>query len=67
MRIGGTDLGLLGDDGLLALRRERIGVLGRSPMLVGALSVQENVELPSASPDARWPPPNWPSCWSAPG
>ncbi|QWF78764.1 ATP-binding cassette domain-containing protein [Amycolatopsis sp. CA-230715] len=46
VRIGGTDLGLLGDDGLLALRRERIGVLGRSPMLVGALSVQENVELP---------------------
>ncbi|MFB6879123.1 ABC transporter ATP-binding protein [Streptomyces sp. NPDC056323] len=44
--IGGTDLAELGEDGLLALRRDRIGFIFQSFGLIPILTAAENVGVP---------------------
>ncbi|MET8690215.1 ABC transporter ATP-binding protein [Streptomyces sp. NPDC004732] len=46
VRIGGVDIGALGEAALTRLRRERVGFVFQAHNLVPSLSVQENVSLP---------------------
>ncbi|MFD8016107.1 ABC transporter ATP-binding protein [Streptomyces sp. NPDC058955] len=50
--IDGTDLSTLGEDGLLALRRDRIGFIFQSFGLLPILSAAENVGVPLRLRDA---------------
>jgi len=56
--IGDTDLTRLGDNGLTALRRDRIGFVFQSFNLVPTLTAFENIKLPMAlaghKPDKQW-------------
>jgi len=56
--IGDTDLTRLGDKGLTALRRDRIGFVFQAFNLVPTLTAQENILLPSAIAGRR-PDPAW--------
>ncbi|WP_418959577.1 ABC transporter ATP-binding protein [Streptomyces tritici] len=55
--VGGTDLADLGEEGLLALRRDRIGFIFQSFGLIPILSAAENVGVPlrlrKADPEER--------------
>ncbi|OLR93534.1 ABC transporter ATP-binding protein [Actinokineospora bangkokensis] len=57
-RVGGVDLGSLDDDGLTALRRERIGFVFQSFNLLPTLTAAENILLPLSlgrkRPDRAW-------------
>ena len=46
VRLDGTDLGALGEDGRARLRRERIGFVFQSFQLIPTLTARENVEVP---------------------
>ena len=46
VRIDGTDLGALPEDGRAKLRRERIGFVFQSFQLIPTLTARENVEVP---------------------
>jgi putative ABC transport system ATP-binding protein len=56
--IGGTELSRLSETKLTELRRTRIGFIFQAFNLIGALNVEENIELPSrlsgARPDRQW-------------
>ncbi|MFI5930095.1 ABC transporter ATP-binding protein [Micromonospora sp. NPDC051543] len=56
--IGDTELSTLSETKLTELRRDRIGFVFQAFNLVGALTVDENIELPSKlsgrRPDPRW-------------
>ncbi len=56
--VGDTDLTRLGDKGLTALRRDRVGFVFQAFNLVGTLSAIENITLPMAlarrKPDREW-------------
>jgi putative ABC transport system ATP-binding protein len=56
--VGGQDIGLLDDDGLTELRRDRIGFVFQSFNLVPTLTAAENITLPvdlaGASVDQAW-------------
>ena len=56
--IGDTDLTRLGDKGLTALRRDRIGFVFQAFNLVPTLTAMENITLPMAlagrRPDKKW-------------
>lgn len=58
IRIGDTDLSSLGDKGLTALRRDKLGFVFQSFNLVPTLTAQENITLPldiaGRKPDAEW-------------
>ncbi|MEU6823769.1 ABC transporter ATP-binding protein [Streptomyces atriruber] len=59
VRIGGVDLGALGEAALTRLRRERVGFVFQAHNLVPSLSVLENVSLPlllAGDPDAERAP-----------
>jgi putative ABC transport system ATP-binding protein len=46
VRIGGTDLGTLGEDALARLRRARIGIVFQSFHLIPTMTALENVAIP---------------------
>ncbi|MBB5867149.1 putative ABC transport system ATP-binding protein [Allocatelliglobosispora scoriae] len=46
VRIGGTELGPLGDDALTVLRRDRVGFVFQAFNLVSTLTAEQNVALP---------------------
>jgi putative ABC transport system ATP-binding protein len=46
VRVGGTDLAVLDDDARTALRRERLGFVFQSFLVLPHLTVLQNVELP---------------------
>jgi putative ABC transport system ATP-binding protein len=46
VRLDGTDLGALSEDGRARLRRERIGFVFQSFQLIPTLTARENVEVP---------------------
>jgi putative ABC transport system ATP-binding protein len=56
--IGDTELSRLSETKLTELRRTRIGFIFQAFNLIGALTVEENIELPlrlsGARPDRRW-------------
>jgi putative ABC transport system ATP-binding protein len=56
--IGGTDLTRLGDRGLTALRRDRIGFVFQAFNLIPTLTALENIKLPlnlaGRKPDQQW-------------
>ncbi|KAB2976748.1 ABC transporter ATP-binding protein [Streptomyces sp. SS1-1] len=58
VRIGGTDLSTLSEKHLTALRRGRVGFVFQAFNLVPALTVEQNILLPSrlarSAPDPRW-------------
>jgi ABC-type lipoprotein export system ATPase subunit len=58
VRIGDTDLSKLSEKALTKLRRTRVGFVFQAFNLVGALTVQQNILLPSRlsgrQPDAAW-------------
>ncbi|MFE7441050.1 ABC transporter ATP-binding protein [Streptomyces chartreusis] len=58
VRIGGTDLSSLSEKELTQLRRGRVGFVFQAFNLVAALTVEQNIMLPSRlsrrAPDARW-------------
>jgi putative ABC transport system ATP-binding protein len=57
VRLDGTDLGSLSEDGRAKLRRERIGFVFQSFQLIPTLTARENVEVPlqlrGERPDGR--------------
>ncbi|MFB4302728.1 ABC transporter ATP-binding protein [Actinomadura sp. NTSP31] len=58
VRIGGTDLGRLGEAKLTRLRRERIGFVFQAFNLVPSMDVEQNITLPlrlgGTEPDPAW-------------
>ncbi|MGW4086401.1 ABC transporter ATP-binding protein [Streptomyces sp. NPDC004822] len=58
VRIGGTDLSTLSEKHLTELRRGRVGFVFQAFNLVPALTVEQNILLPSrlarSAPDPRW-------------
>jgi len=58
VRIGGTDLSSMSEKALTKLRRDRIGFVFQAFNLVGALTVEQNILLPSrlsrSRPDRAW-------------
>ncbi|MEU8718560.1 ABC transporter ATP-binding protein [Streptomyces sp. NPDC048663] len=58
VRIGGTDLSSLSEKELTKLRRGRVGFVFQAFNLVSALTVEQNIMLPSRlsrrAPDPRW-------------
>ncbi|MEU6749633.1 ABC transporter ATP-binding protein [Spirillospora sp. NPDC046719] len=58
VRIGGTDLGRLGEAKLTRLRRERIGFVFQAFNLIPSMDVEQNITLPlrlgGAEPDPAW-------------
>jgi putative ABC transport system ATP-binding protein len=58
VRIGGTDLGRLGEAKLTRLRRERIGFVFQAFNLIPSMDVEENITLPlrlgGTGPDPAW-------------
>jgi ABC-type lipoprotein export system ATPase subunit len=58
VRIGGTDLSSLSEKHLTELRRGRVGFVFQAFNLVPALTVEQNILLPSrlarSAPDPRW-------------
>src|SRR3954447_13149572 len=46
VRLDGTDIGALSEDGRAKLRRERIGFVFQSFQLIPTLTARENVEVP---------------------
>ncbi|MET0133184.1 MAG: ABC transporter ATP-binding protein [Kibdelosporangium sp.] len=58
VRIGGTDLSAMSENALTKLRRDRIGFVFQAFNLVGALTVEQNILLPSrlagSRPDRAW-------------
>ena len=53
--LGGSDLGGLGETALTRLRRDRIGFVFQSFNLLGALTAEQNVALPSRLAGRRLP------------
>ncbi|MBF8184546.1 ABC transporter ATP-binding protein [Nonomuraea sp. K274] len=58
VRIGATDLSSMSENELTKLRRSRVGFVFQAFNLVGALTVEENILLPSRL-SARRPDPAW--------
>jgi putative ABC transport system ATP-binding protein len=58
VRIGGTDLSSMSERALTKLRRNRVGFVFQAFNLVGALTVEQNILLPSrlsrSNPDRAW-------------
>jgi ABC-type lipoprotein export system ATPase subunit len=58
VRIGGTDLSSMSEKQLTKLRRSRVGFVFQAFNLVGALTVEQNIMLPSrlsgSRPDRAW-------------
>ncbi|RSM68452.1 ABC transporter [Actinoplanes sp. ATCC 53533] len=58
VRIGGTDLSSMSERALTKLRRNRVGFVFQAFNLVGALTVEQNILLPSrlsrSHPDRAW-------------
>ena len=58
VRIGGTDLSSMSEKALTKLRRNRVGFVFQAFNLVGALTVEQNILLPSrlsrSHPDRAW-------------
>ncbi|GAA2147600.1 ABC transporter ATP-binding protein [Actinomadura napierensis] len=58
VRIGGTDLGRLGEAKLTRLRRERIGFVFQAFNLIPSMDVEQNITLPlrlgGTEPDPAW-------------